>query len=333
MAAKYITKNTTSFFCENCKTRWNTLFISHLAYRTVVKERCRNCHPKQIDIISSEFPKTAYLLGAISEQESVVGYHDVQRMCSEFNSSRSLILVDSKFPQVSYLDEFSIFRLEQGDKVEVLTDGRLEEIEVRDNNKKARTVSISSHSPPADQNILELSHQEMFQKGARVVLENYKEKESWLKRCELQEDFRFTNADWEIVNEFAEVGDLNVIRLIKAPEQIVKSLEHLAAEYRTNLLRRSNHCMMKKDALVKETVASLLWKRRLTEEKFIMGVFSEHQRNQELEMYEKALKSCFHRTSNEERRISRSQRAKTFVKAPFLTFKAKVRRYRSGDSM
>ena len=91
-------------------------------------------------------------------------------------------------------------------------------------------------------------------------MENYKQKENWMKRCELPGYFNFKTFDWEIVNELAEIGDVNLLRIISVPQQIVKPLETSAAQYRLNLLRRSSQWLRKKDTPVKETVAFLLWK-------------------------------------------------------------------------
>ena len=316
------------FLCESCSKTQHNLFISQLGEQTVAKERCRECHPKQIDIISSKFPKTpACLIGKISDFETLLGICDVSRIWNEFNSFRNLIFVDSKYPQFTTLDEFSIFRVDSGDKFQILLEGKVACIQVKDHDKSKKIISVTLQADDQD-----FTHEEFFQHGARMILGNYKDKENWMKRCELPQDYGLKNADWEIVNEFAQVGEVNLIRIISMPEQLVKPLETLAANYRVNLLRRCNQWLRKKDTPVKDTVAFLLWKRRLTEDKFQLGVISAQQRSQELEMYERALQMCFQRTEIFQKKMSRSQTAKNYLKVPFRSFGSKFRRHSSVET-
>lgn len=320
--------NKSPFYCENCSKTRHNLFILQLGEQTVAKERCSECHPKQIDIISSKLPTIAScIIGKISDFESLVAVFDVSRVWNEFDSSRSLIFVDSKYPQYSTLDEFSIFRLETGDQIEIFWSREFEKVPVRAQDKANKVISVATK-----EKIEDFTYEEIFQNGGRVVLENYKQKENWMKRCELPDDFNFKTFDWEIVNELAEIGDVNLLRIISVPQQIVKPLETSAAQYRLNLLRRSSQWLRKKDTPVKETVAFLLWKRRLTEDKFQMGALSSQQRLQELETYEKALQLCFIRTDNFQQKMSRSQSAKNYLQRPFLSIASKFRRHTFPDA-
>ena len=290
--------------CQNCRRETsNDVLFLRLGAFAVARESCRHCLPGQIDILSSDIPMAIGSLqnNKIKELECEIM---VSRIYRE-NYTDQICSIPLNFPTTKYpishiLDSFSVRKLEPGDRITFSDDEELKECVVKYHFKKVKVVSVVPVVPQSEEERA-FTHNALIQSGARLVMNCYREKRSWLRRPILSEDVWWWNGwDWEVVNKWIEYRAVTKVTFFHTSEEYTRRLVRIADHQRSRIQEK----YISTDSYVglssSKVIALLLWKRRRTEDSFQMRLISQRQAIQEFTMYQTFYSNYFAKMSPNE---------------------------------